>query len=90
MPEYRPLHPRTRRAAKPKCRPTYLLRPDAAEMAETKGCLKSCGHAPGYRCCCRAHQDSEQDCQDCYDEMTMPIGYKLARAYSQELTGFPA
>ena len=61
------------------CRPTYLLRPDAAEIVETKGCLKSCGHAPGYRCCCRAHQDSEQDCQDCYDEMTMAVGYKLAR-----------
>lgn len=63
------------------------LDPDAARMADEKGSLKSCGHAPGFRCCCRAHQDSEQDSQDCYDEMRMPIGYKLGRAYSAELNG---
>ena len=68
-------------------RPKHPLKPDAAEMADKKGPLKSCSHAPDYRCCCRAHQDSEQDCTDCYDELTMSPGYRLARAYSYELHG---
>lgn len=67
--------------------PKHPLPPAAAAQADRKGPLKRCGHAPDYRCCCQAHQDSEQDCQDCYDEMTMPIGYKLGRAYSAELHG---
>ncbi|GEM_PF-4085855 len=68
-------------------RPKHPLTPDAAEMVDKKAPLKSCGHAPDYRCCCYAHQDAEQDSQDCYDEMRMPIGYKLGRAYSVELYG---
>ena len=67
--------------------PDHPLPPDAAEMADKKSVLKSCGHAPDYRCCCHAHDTAEQDSPDCYTELTMNIGYRLARAYSYELDG---
>lgn len=65
-------------------RPKRPLKPDAAEMADKRGCLKKCGHAPDYRCCCQAHEDSEQT-PDAYTELTMNDGYRLARAYGDEL-----
>ena len=68
-------------------RPKHPLAPNAADIVDRKGTLKTCGHAPDYRCCCQAHDTAEQDCPDCYTELTMNIGYRLMRAYSDELAG---
>jgi len=68
-------------------RPKHPLNPTVADMADRKGTLKSCGHAPDYRCCCMAHEDADQDQTDCVDELTMNPGYRLCRAYSRELHG---
>ena len=68
-------------------RPKHPLPPDQAEMADRRGTLKRCGHAPDYRCCCRAHEDDEPDTTDVYHELTMNDGYRLCRAYSHELHG---
>jgi len=62
------------------------LPPQSCSIADDKGCLKSCGHAPDYRCACRAHEDAEQH-PDLVDELTMNPGYRLARAYGYELHG---
>lgn len=70
----------------------HYEKPFRPSLPMTRLRKKSCQHLADYRCCCHAHEgaaheDSDQDRVDLVTELTMPLGYRLARAYSRELYG---